>query len=54
MCNNFNILKIFNYWLLDGCSGKDLNRRELIIPLLMSMNCSVLNFKDCGFQVFIK
>ena len=34
-----------------GCSGKDPNRREMIFPLLMRNNCSVLSFKDCSFAI---
>ena len=34
-----------------GCSGKDLNKKELAFPFLMKNICPVFSFKDCSFVV---
>ena len=36
---------------LDGCSGKDTKKRELIFPLLMRNNCDFFSFKDSNFAI---
>ena len=40
---------IYNFLIIDGCSGKDVGKRELIFPMLNRNNCSVFSFKDCCF-----
>jgi len=34
-----------------GCSGKDVNKRELVFPILMKNRCQVFSYKDCCFAV---
>jgi hypothetical protein len=52
LCVKYNILKNskdIKKIKLDGCAGKDPNKKEQIFPLLMRNNCSVFCFKDCTF-----
>ena len=37
--------------LLDGCGGKDSNKKEQVFPMLMKTNCNVFSHKDTSFAL---
>lgn len=45
---------IFIYLLrnfVDGCSGRDQEKKEMIFPLIFRNNSHVFSFKDCSFAL---
>lgn len=48
MCKQSSLLSIK---CIDGCSGKDPKRKELIFPMLFRNNCDFFSFKDSSFAI---
>lgn len=44
-------LKFNKNFILDGCGGRDQEKRELIFPLIFRNNSHVFSFKDCSFAL---